>query len=372
MEGPLKKSYLERAFSEIVRRHEIWRTTFETKAGLPVQVVQQVSPASIPVTDLRGIPSADREAEAIRLVTCETKRPFRLQHEPPLRPMLVRMTDTEHWLFLIAHLIVLDGPSAYQIFPFELSEFYKAFVSGKAPQLPDLAIQCSDFAFWQRESLNPEMERQLAYWRKQLGTFVSGRLWPNNRPRSSSRGYRGVIRPFEFSRDTSKKMKDFSRRENSTVFSVLLAAFAALVHSYSKQENIFLGTLSPSGRKRSEVLNLLGYFLNPVTLKFDFAREPTFTELLMQARTVMSEAIGNDDAPIEHLARQLNPADSSPSPFFRAAISLQPSTPTTLGLDWSVTSMDVDSGGSPWELYLAFIDRPEGMIGRAQFDPERV
>ncbi len=263
MQGPLEKPYLERAFSEIVRRHEIWRTTFETKAGAPVQVVQQVSPASIPVTDLRGIPSVSREAEAIRLVSSETKRPFRLQHDPPLRPMLVRMTDTEIWLFLIAHLIVLDGPSAYQIFPFELSEFYKAFVSGKAPQLPDLSIQCSDFACWQRESLNPEMERQSAYWRKQLGTFVSDRLWPNNRPRSSSRGYRGVIRPFEFSRDTSQKIKDFSRRENSTVFSVLLAAFAALVHSYSKQENIFLGTLSPSGRKRSEVRQPAWLFFKP-------------------------------------------------------------------------------------------------------------
>jgi Condensation domain len=130
-----------------------------------------------------------------------------------------------------------------------------------------------------------------------------------------------------------------------------------------------LGTLSPSGRKRSETLSLLGYFLNPVTLKFDFTGEPTFVELVRQARQVTGEAICNDDVPIEHVARHLKSENTSPSPFFRSAISLQPTTPD-LSLDWTVSSMDVQSGGSPWELYIAFIDRPTGLIGRAQFDPE--
>jgi hypothetical protein len=369
MRGPLEIPVLERAITEIIQRHEIWRTTFETRTGAPVQVVHPVTPVSLPIADVRCVPAAEREDEAIRLMNAETRRPFRLNHEPPLRPMLVRMADSEYWLFLIAHLIVLDGPSAYQIFPIEVAEFYKAFATGRAPNLPELTIQCADFACWQRESLAAEIEKQLAYWREQLGRDDSLEQWPDDKPRPSSRSYRGVIRPFELSTETSQKLRDFSHRENTTLFSTLLAGFATLLHSYSRREKIFLGTLSPSGRKRSEVLNLLGYFLNPVTLKFDFATDPTFAELLIQARKVMAGAIGNDDVPIEHIARQVKPGDSSPSPFFRAAISLQPSTPI-LDLDWSVTSMDVDSGGSPWELYLAFIDRPQGMIGRAQFDPD--
>jgi hypothetical protein len=369
MRGPLEIPVLERALTEIIQRHEIWRTTFETRAGAPVQVAHAVTPVRLPIADVRSVPAATREGEAIRLMNAETRRPFLLDKEPPLRPILVRMADSEHWLFLIAHLIVLDGPSAYQIFPLELAEVYKAFTTGRAPNLPELPVQCADFACWQRESLDIETGKQVAYWRGQLSSNDSPSQWPIDKPKPSSRGYRGIIRPFELSTDTSQGLRDFSHRENTTLFSTLLAGFAALLHRYSRQERIFLGTLSPSGRKRSEVLNLLGYFLNPVTLKFDFASDPTFDELLIQARKVMAGAIGNDDVPIEHIARQLKPGDSSPSPFFRAAISLQPFTPN-LDLGWSVTSMDVDSGGSPWELYLAFIDRPQGMIGRAQFDPD--
>lgn len=369
MSGELEIQALERALTEIIQRHEIWRTTFETRAGAPVQVVHPVSPVRLPIGDVRCVTAAEREDEAIRLMNAETRRPFRLDREPPLHPILVRKADSEYWLFLIAHLIVLDGPSAYQIFPTELAEFYKAFATGRSPKLLELPIQSADFACWQRESLHIETEKQLSYWRRQVGAENLLPQWPNDKPRSSSRAYRGVIRPFALSQETGRKLKHFSQQENTTIFSTLLAGFATLVHSYSRQESIFLGTLSPSGRKRSEVLGLLGYFLNPVTLKFSFEGDPTFAELTIQARKIMAEAIGNDDVPIEHVARHLKPDDSSPSPFFRAAISLQPSTPG-LDLEWTVTSMDVDSGGSPWELYLAFIDRPQGMIGRAQFDPE--
>jgi hypothetical protein len=145
-------------------------------------------------------------------------------------------------------------------------------------------------------------------------------------------------------------------------------------HRYEKRGDVVLGTLSPSGRKQSEVMDLLGYFLNPVTLRLNCGAYATFGELLHHARGTVSDAISNDDVPIEHLARALEGQDGSgfgsgPSPFFNVAVSLQPPTPD-LGLPWSVTSMDVESGGSPWPLYLAFIDRPEGIIGRVQFNPD--
>lgn len=117
-------------------------------------------------------------------------------------------------------------------------------------------------------------------------------------------------------------------------------------------------------------MGLLGYFLNPVALKLSFHDGITFRELVLQAQRVLLEAMCNDDVPIERLARELKGSDDpSPSPFFTAAISLQPPMPN-LDLPWSVTSMDVESGGSPWDFYLAFIDRPEGLIGRAQFNPD--
>jgi non-ribosomal peptide synthetase component F len=151
---------------------------------------------------------------------------------------------------------------------------------------------------------------------------------------------------------------------------VLLTGLAAVMHRYEKDRDVVLGTLSPSGRKQSEVMDLLGYFLNPVTLRLNCDAHTTFGELLHHARGTLSDAISNDDVPIERLARVLEGEDGSgPNPFFNIAVSLQPPTPD-LGLPWSVTSMDVESGGSPWPLYLAFIDRPEGIIGRVQFNSE--
>jgi hypothetical protein len=156
---------------------------------------------------------------------------------------------------------------------------------------------------------------------------------------------------------------------------VLLTGLATLIHRYEKHRcekngDVVLGTLSPSGRKQSEVMDLLGYFLNPVTLRLNCGAHTTVGELLRHARGVVSDAISNDDVPIERLARVLEGQHGSgPSPFFNVAVSLQPPTPD-LGLPWSVTSMDVESGGSPWPLYLAFIDRPEGIIGRVQYNPD--
>jgi hypothetical protein len=368
MNGPLQISALEQALTEIIRRHEIWRTTFETKAGRPVQIVHPLAAVRLQILDMRDFPEADRYPETIRQMKDEVRRSLPLQQAPPLRPKLVRTADTEYRLFLIAHQIVLDGASAYQIFPFELAELYKSFLDGRSPALPELPIQCADFACWQRESLSAELGKQIEYWRKRVRADVPASPWPNKKAESRERTYRGAIRPFALSKGISQKLKDFTKREKTTLFSTLLAAFAALLRVYTSQPTIFVGTLSPCGRKRSEVLDLLGYFLNPVALRFDFDRDPTFLELLGQARKVMAEAICHDDVPIEHLARQLKPEDTSPSPFFRAAVSLQPSTPR-LDLEWTVTTMDVESGCSPWELYLAFIDRPEGMIGRVQFDP---
>jgi len=368
MNGQLDVTALEWALTEIVRRHEIWRTRFETDCGRPVQTCQQAQPVDLPIVNLSNFPEAERDQQALRIINAECKRPFDVQHQPPLRPILLRISETEHRLYLIAHQIVLDGVSAYQIFPSELAELYRAFLEDRPPNLPELSIQCADFACWQRQWIEQVRDKQLAYWRQQLGVNSPAQNWPGGAPRHAQRTYRGVIRPFEFSAEVSRNIRAFSSRQNTTLFSTLLAGFAALLHRYTQHTDVIIGTLSPCGRKRIETIGLLGYFLNPVALRFNFEGNPAFDVLIRQAQRVMAEAICNDDVPIEELAREIKGEDSSPSQFFRAALSLQPSTPS-LGLDWSVTSMDVESGGSPWELYIAFIDKPQGLIGRIQFDP---
>jgi hypothetical protein len=279
------------------------------------------------------------------------------------------MSEEDHRLFLVVHQIVVDGRSAYQIYPTELAAHYKAFLAGQPSALPELTIQCADFAWWQRECPDGEEARQINYWREQLSNLPV-RRWPAEEPNSAARSGYGHIHPFAFSPRLSTQVRDVSKRLNSTLFLVLLTGLASVIHRYEKRGDVVLGTLSPSGRKQSEVMDLLGYFLNPVTLRLNCGAHTTVGELLRHARGVVSDAISNDDVPIERLARVLEGQHGSgPSPFFNVAVSLQPPTPD-LGLPWSVTSMDVESGGSPWPLYLAFIDRPEGIIGRVQFNPD--
>jgi len=369
MKGPLDVKILEQSFNEIVRRHEIWRTTFKTVNGQLVQVKEPVSPISLPVIDLRDSPAEEREREAVRRAGQACTRPFDLQSAPALRPMLFRMNDDEHRLYLIAHQSLLDGMSAYQIYPSELAALYQAFSSGKGSPLPDLPLQFADFASWHREWMKAEESKQVAYWRKQLEGRLLPRAAADETPRARQ-PFRGAIRSFALPRDLSEQVKHLSRQENSTLFVTLLAAFALLLHRYTNQTDLVIGTLSPSGRKRAEVQGLLGYFLNPVALRIDLEKSSTFRQLLAQTRDVMCAALANDDVPIERLARELMPgAHCNHNPFFNVAMSLQPPMPN-LDLPWTVTSMDIESGGSPWDLYVAFIDQPQGIMGRIQFNPD--
>src|SRR6202158_5954851 len=182
MLGPLDSDVLERSFNEIVRRHEVWRTSFKPKAGQPVQIVHPHRPMRFSRIDLRGWGEAERETEAVRLVSEDVRRPFQLNKGPLLRPILVRMRDEDHRLFLAVHQIVVDGRSAYQIYPSELAANYKAFLAGRPSPLPELQIQCADFAWWQRECWKGDESRQVRYWREQLDGNLPVRRWAAAEP----------------------------------------------------------------------------------------------------------------------------------------------------------------------------------------------
>src|SRR6266699_1209507 len=361
MSGPLEGCVVERSLTEIIRRHEIWRTTYEIRNGRSFQIVHPApEQIRLPVIDLRGFPAARQEEEARQAVGEVVRQPFDLTNGPLLRARLVTLGPFEHRLYLIAHLSIVDGVSVYQVFPSELAALYSGYTSTHPSPLPSPAIQFGDYANWQRQWLQGgELDKQVAYWRKQLAGEIPALRWPMERCRLRKQTFRGAIRPFVLSPTVSKAVKELSRRGAVTLFMTLLAAFVALLHCYTQQDEIVVGTLSPAGRKRSEVARLLGYFLNPVALRFDLTSDPTFRNLLRQTQRLTLEAISNDDVPIESLAQELKPKhDLSYNPFFSVAISLQPPMPP-LDLEWTVTSMDIEGSGSPWDLYIAFIDWPD-------------
>lgn len=368
---------LERSLAEIVRRHEIWRTTFEIQSGAvqsgrPVQIVHPAPEHfALQVSDVRSLPRDVREKAALDLANEDARQPFDLKRGPLVRARLVTLDDAEYRLYVTAHQTVVDGITVFDIFPYELTAIYESFAAGKPSPLPELEMQYADFASWQRRTVSGgALENQLAYWQGQLAGGLQPLAWPNQGKRPPQQTYRGAMHAFTLPHELSDALKDLGRRESTTLFMILLAALATLLHNYTGQDDIVIGTLSPSGRKQTEFQRLLGYFLNPVALRAAFRDKPSFKELLHQMRDVTLGAISNDDVPLDLIAERIHlQPDASRHPFFTVALSVAPDVPQ-LPPGWSMTYMDVESGGARWDLYLELSDRAEGLLGRAQYNPD--
>ncbi len=374
--GVLDPQILEGCMVEIIRRHEAWRTTFDSVNGQPFQVVHPApTHFTIPVVDLRALPESAREAEAARAARQDARPPFDLKRGPLVRARLIKLGDQQFRLYMTMHQIVVDGVSVYQVFPTELAALYEAFSNGQASPLPELPIQSADYATWDRDRTRIQrLDSQAAFWREQLGR-TNGALKSHQKPSlGATHKYRGAIEPFEFSRELSASLRKLAYESGATLFMVLVAGFAALLHAYTAQEGIFIGTLAPAGRKRAEVQGLLGYFLNPVALRTQPSGQLTFLEMIAQAREVVSEALCHDEVPLETALRDTSVLpginyESLVDHLFENLISLAPSV-AALPDGWEQTPMDAESGASRWNLYLELSDRPTGILGRAQYNAD--
>jgi surfactin family lipopeptide synthetase A len=371
--GTLDVQVLERVLTEIVRRHEAWRTIFRAVGGEPVQIVQASTPVRLRIADLRGLAPSAREAEGRRLAVEDALPPFDLSQGPLFRTLLVHFSDTEHRLFLTLHHIIFDGYSIYRVLLPELAKLYKAFCEGKPADLPELPTQYPEFARWERAWL-PQGDRlalQLAYWRKQLDGNPSVLQLPTDQPRPPAQSFRGAIQPISFSRELRDALKLLSQREGATLFMGMIAVFAVLLSRYSSCEDVSIGTVS-SGRKRSELEGLLGYFLNPVVLRNNLSGDPTFRELLRRTREVTLDALSNDDAPFTQVVNEVHPDRSlSFNPLFQALLTLEP--PMSESQDgWTIalTQSEVDTGLSKVDLCLELDDRASGLVGRFKYSSD--
>ena len=378
--GPLDETALNRALTEIVRRHQAWRTTFTLVDGEPVQVVQPPPEIRVSVADLSRVPEGQHEAEAQRLAVADACRPFNLSQGPLFRALLARLSDNEHRLFLTLHHIIFDGYSIYRVFLPELATLYDAFVRGQESPLPDLATQYSDFAAWEREWLSSEdhASSQLSYWRERLSGNLPVLQLPSDHPRPAVQSFRGAIQPLAFSSRLSDALKRLSQQESATLFMCLAAAFTLLLQRYSSSDDVVIGTVS-SRRKRSELEGLLGYFLNPLVLRNDLSGDPTFRGLLRRTREVALGALSNDDVPFTQVVHEVHPSRSlSFNPLFQVMLTLEPPVPANQdGWTVALTQSEVDTGISKFDLCLELDDQPSGMVGRFKyscdlFQPEAI
>ncbi len=360
--GPLKVTALEQALSEILRRHEALRATFSTKEGRPVQVITSAEPLNLPVVNLSGLPSTEREPQAMRLATEEAQRPFDLAQGPLLRATLLRLDREEHVLLLVIHHIAFDGWSA-RVLVEQLAALYDAFVAGKPSALPELPIQYADFAHWQRQWLQDEvLETQLSYWKEKLASSLPSLDLPTDRPRPAVQTHCGARQSSVLPSSLLQALKALSRQEEVTLFMTLLAAFKVLLHRYTSQDDIVVG--SPiAGRTHVETEGLIGFFVNTLVLRTDLSGNPTLLKLLGRVREVALGAYAHKDLPFEKLVEALQPErDLSRTPLFQVMFNLE-NIPTKAveTPNLSIDEFEFDSGVSQFDLALEVIEKDEGL-----------
>ncbi len=343
-EGALNLEALERSLSEIVRRHEILRTTFASVAGEPMQVIAAAEPLRLEVIDLSRLPAPERENEAQRLANEEAQQPFDLALGPLLRVKLLRLAEAEHVLLLTMHHIVADGWSI-GVLERELTALYAAYSAGQSSPLEELTIQYADFALWQREWLQGEvLEKQLGYWREQLGGELPVLELPTDRPRPARQTYRGAVAGLELSEAVSRRLQEISRESGATRFMTLLAAFNVLLWRYSQQSEILIGT-PIANRNRAEMDDLIGFFVNTLVIRTRLNGELSFRELLEQVRETTLGAYEHQDMPFEMLVEELQPERSlSRQPVFQVMFALQDEEELKLAgleLSWLQTEIQV-------------------------------
>ncbi len=368
--GPLDLAVLQRCLLEIIRRHEIWRTTFEVVAGEPVQVAHPAPAAfPLPFVDLHELPEAEREAEAKRLATVDARRPFDLKAGPLVRALLVRTGEEEHRLYLTVHQIVFDAVTVYRVLLPELATLYEAFAAGLPSPLPELRVQYADFAYWQRRKLSAGVwSEHMAYWRKQLAGELPVLEWPNDHPRPPIETHRGAIQRFTLPASLVQTLRELSQRHGASFYMTLLAAMAVLLYRYTSQEDIILGSFT-AGRKLAEVEPLLGYFVNPLPLRIDLSGNPTFRELQSRVRGVLLDALSHDDVPFVHMVNEIQyTPDRSRNPLFQVVLSQQPKLPNIPG--WELATEEICNGGSKLDLVIVVDDRGENVFGPIIYNPD--
>ena len=250
--GLLDVAILERSFNEVLRRHEAWRTSFPLVNGQPIQKIHSILKFKLPTLDLRHLPEAEREPEAVRMMTKDAQQPFDLANGPLLRPTLIRLGDMDHRLFLTLHHIIFDGFSLYQVFLPELGALYDAFLVDRSSPLQELPFQYHDFVFWQREARQGDiLAEHLAYWKQRLAGMPEGLDLPIDRPRLPVPMTAGAIYCVSLPKTLTAALKELSRQENVTLYMALVAAFQTLLHRYTGQDDMVIGTVTagrvPSG-----------------------------------------------------------------------------------------------------------------------------
>ncbi|MDB4893796.1 MAG: Amino acid adenylation, partial [Firmicutes bacterium] len=375
-------SALERAFAALARRHAILRTTYHVQNGEPVQRV-----GSEPTVDLAVVDAATwSEQELQERITLEAHRPFDLERGPVSRVAMFHLASGEFILLFAVHHIAVDYWSQSVLLE-DLGVLYAEACGNAAAALPPLKAQYTDFVRWQADLLqSAEGEQQQAFWLDELGGELAVLNLPTDHQAPPVQRYRGATFTFQVDSGLSDRLEALAKAEGATLFVTLLAAYQVMLHRYSGQDDIVVGTPT-AGRSRAEFEGAAGYFANPVVLRGDFSGAPSFRTLIRQLRTTTSEAIARADYPFPLLASRVQPQrDPSRSPLFQALFALQRAArleqqdlsaffmgdqQVSLNLGGLIMkSFPMQQQEGQFELKLYMAKSPNGMLGALQYSTD--
>jgi amino acid adenylation domain-containing protein len=356
--GDLNVSTLERAVQAVVQRHEALRTTFAEIDGQLQQVVAPEATFQINRLDLTGQPEQALAQRAIE----EARHRFDLQTGPLLRLTVARQNEASHALLLTMHHIISDEWSN-GVFWREVCAHYNAHVTDTPLALPALPIQYADYAHWQRDALKGDgLQRQLDYWRSQLAGELPLLQLPTDRPRPTAQSYRGAMRTRSIPADVAECIRALAQQAGATPYMALLAAFNALLHRYTGQKDIIVGT-PIANRAQTETQHAIGFFLNTLALRANVSGGMTFRDVLTNTRDIALNAYANQAVPFERVVDEVQPKrDLSHHPIFQVMFVHQQDAATDVQLRGvEVEPVFVDGGVSKFDLTVFARESQHGL-----------
>ena len=363
LDGPLNIAALCDALNAVINRHEALRTTFAKHGDETQQHIAPELVIEVPLLDLCG--HHDAASELQQHVDDETSRPFDLSSGPLFRAKLFRLAPQRHALLVMMHHIVSDGWSM-EIFNRELGALYNGYCHNRPASLVDLPVQYLDYAVWQRQQAD-SLQQQLDYWRQQLNGAPQVLELPTDKVRPAVQSFNGKCHSIDLPPQLSDALKRLAQYENATLFMVLLSAYQSLLHRYSGQDDILVGT-PIAGRTQAELEPLIGFFVNSLVMRARFAPEISFRQLLAQVRETALGAFSHQELPFEKLVETLAPQrDVSRNPLFQAMFSLQNDGRVLPQMEQlGVISIDIGINRAKFDLTLFVCEWDNGL--RATFN----
>ncbi|MFD0279799.1 amino acid adenylation domain-containing protein, partial [Kitasatospora sp. NPDC127111] len=362
--GPVDPAALAAALGDVTARHESLRTVFPDADGRPRQLV-------LPPESARpGLLVAPYTAEA---VAAEAARGFDLAVDLPVRAALFTVTGEESVLLVVVHHIAADGWSMAPLAR-DLSTAYAARLDGHAPEFTPLPVQYADYTLWQAEVLGEEhdpaseLNRQVEYWRTALAGLPEELALPTDRPRPARMSYRGDTVPFHVPAATHERLLALSRTTGSSLFMVVQAALATLLHRLGGGSDIPVGSVT-AGRTDESLDELVGFFVNTLVLRTDLSGDPGFRELLGRVRETDLAAYANQDVPFERLVEILNPERSmARHPLFQVMLAFQNTGEATLGLTGlQVAPYELALDSAKFDLTFQLAESADGLAGSVEY-----